>query len=150
MVCVSLLRIAIKLHQKKIPDFDFTFCTNGRYIVSRLKKCRIKILTFRIPSSANHVNHYVTLFRACRIDIYTSFLEILEKAIFSYCFIFFSRKSIDTNQTMDDDPVELPPDTLAILNEFLMNKQISKKSANFTEENFPPEDWVITISEFFE
>lgn len=54
------------------------------------------------------------------------------------------------NQTMDDDPVELPPDTLAILNEFLMNKQISEKSADFTEENFPPEDWVITISKLFE
>lgn len=51
------------------------------------------------------------------------------------------------DQTMDDDPVELPPDTLAILNEFLMNKQIS---ADFTEETLPPEDWVITISKFFE
>lgn len=40
----------------------------------------------------------------------------------------------------DDDPIELPSDTLAILNEFLQNKSM-QESTGTSHSNFE-EDWV--------
>lgn len=47
----------------------------------------------------------------------------------------------DRNGEEDKDPVELPPDTLAILQEFLQNKD--KQSSSECEEMFE-ENWVYT------
>lgn len=44
------------------------------------------------------------------------------------------------DEVADDDCIELPPDTLAILNEFLYNKSI-QESTETDHTNFE-EDWV--------
>lgn len=45
----------------------------------------------------------------------------------------------DGNDEQDDDPVELSPDTLAILQEFLQNKNTQK---SLECEDMFEEDWV--------
>lgn len=45
------------------------------------------------------------------------------------------------NEDVDEDIVELPPDTLAILNEFLCNKSIQESSES--DRKVFGEDWVI-------
>lgn len=46
----------------------------------------------------------------------------------------------NTDEVADEDPIELPPDTLAILNEFLRNKS-KQESLETSHGNFE-EDWV--------
>lgn len=50
-------------------------------------------------------------------------------------------KNQESNDEQDDDPVELPPDTLAILNEFLQNKN---KQTSLECEDMFEENWVET------
>lgn len=54
----------------------------------------------------------------------------------------------NTDEIEDDDPIELPSDTLAILNEFLQNRNM-QESTEKSHSNFE-EDWVkyIGISKF--
>ena len=49
----------------------------------------------------------------------------------------------NTDEVADEDPIELPPDTLAILNEFLRNKS-TQESLDTSHGNFE-EDWVVYI-----
>lgn len=53
----------------------------------------------------------------------------------------------DYNEEQDDDPVELPPDTLAILNEFLQNKdkQKSLECGDMFEENWVQSIYIIIL-----
>lgn len=53
---------------------------------------------------------------------------------------------MDIGEEQDDDLVELPPDTLAILNEFLQNKDNQK---SLESEDVFEEDWVHEWSIFF-
>lgn len=47
----------------------------------------------------------------------------------------------NTDEVADEDPIELPPDTLAILNEFLRNKS-AQESLETNHGSFE-EDWVV-------
>lgn len=54
----------------------------------------------------------------------------------------------NTDEIADEDPIELPPDTLDILNEFLRNKS-TQESLGTSHGNFE-EDWVGYIYLFIE
>lgn len=55
-----------------------------------------------------------------------------------------SQKNNNENkEERDDDPVELPPDTLAILQEFLQNQNMQK---SLESEDMFEENWVKSIS----
>lgn len=55
-----------------------------------------------------------------------------------------SQKNKNENkEERDDDPVELPPDTLAILQEFLQNQNMQK---SLESEDMFEENWVKSIS----
>lgn len=55
-----------------------------------------------------------------------------------------SQKNNNENkEERDDDPVELPPDTLAILQEFLQNQNMQK---SLESEDMFEENWVQSFS----